>query len=79
MVLKMHAIDICCSVIWNPSGESDQVVSVDDENLRLWDLNMSTNTAKVRYTKLCAPATTLFPEMCVASHIALRGLDVWPS
>jgi WD40 repeat protein len=38
---------IVCSVAWSPAGTSDQVVSVDESSLRLWDVNIAASTARV--------------------------------
>ena len=35
------------SVLWNPSGDGSQVVSVCEQHLELWDLDKSTSTAEV--------------------------------
>lgn len=35
------------SVLWNPSGDGSQVVSVSEQHLELWDLDRSASTAEV--------------------------------
>ena len=35
------------SVLWNPSGDGSQVVSVFEQHLELWDLDRSASTAEV--------------------------------
>lgn len=35
------------SVLWNPSGDGSQVVSVCEQHLELWDLDRSASTAEV--------------------------------
>ena len=35
------------SVLWNPSGDGSQVVTVCEQHLDLWDLDRSASTAEV--------------------------------
>ena len=35
------------SVLWNPSGNGNQVVTVCEQHLELWDLDRSASTAEV--------------------------------
>lgn len=35
------------SVLWNPSGNGNQVVTVYEQHLELWDLDRSSSTAEV--------------------------------
>ena len=34
-------------MLWNPSGDGSQVVSVCEQHLELWDLDRSASTAEV--------------------------------
>ncbi|CAN0871741.1 WD repeat-containing protein DWA2 [Linum grandiflorum] len=45
--LDAHVRKIKC-VLWWPSGRSDKVVSIDEENLFLWSLDSSRKTAQVQ-------------------------------
>ncbi|KAI9120185.1 hypothetical protein K1719_008833 [Acacia pycnantha] len=45
--LDTHAGKIKC-ILWSPSGRHDKLVSIDEENLYLWSLDVSKKTAQVQ-------------------------------
>jgi EARP and GARP complex-interacting protein 1 len=43
-----------CSVIWWPLGKHDKLISIDDRNIFLWNVDMSNKSAKVcHYPSVC--------------------------
>ena len=43
----LYIFFIFFSVLWNPSGNGSQVITVCEQHLELWDLDRSTSTAEV--------------------------------
>ena len=49
------------SVLWNPSSDGSQVVSVCEQHLELWDLDRTASTAEVsnQFKNMLRMCTTL--------------------
>lgn len=46
LILTKHMLSN--SVLWWPSGRHDKLISIDEENLNLWSLDVSKKSAQVR-------------------------------
>lgn len=52
------------SVLWWPTGRHDKLISINDENLYLWSLDVSKKTAQVRssWHSICSLTLTHAPQ-----------------
>lgn len=46
-----QSVTFFCSVIWWPSGKLDKLISIDQENIFLWNLDCSKKVAQVNYLR----------------------------
>ena len=48
LICSFKTCTVCIfSVLWNPSGDGSQVVTVCEQHLELWDLDRTASTAEV--------------------------------
>ena len=62
-----HLRPVCIfSVLWNPSGDGSQVVTVCEQHLELWDLDRTASTAEVclHWTKELPLFTVQYDYFC---------------
>lgn len=58
------------SVLWNPSGNGSQVISVSEQHLNLWDINTSTAILEVSDTKQLHQGTVQTFYLIIVLHLS---------